>query len=255
MSIELVVTGHILERSVREVQESIREKKPDIVALELDRGRLEGLKNKFYGKEREGKGGPFPLLPFLLEKIQEKLGKRLGVSPGSEMLQALKTAQEEGSKVVLIDRDIGITLNHLLNIPFKEKINLLNLRKFNLGEIKSVEDLLEDEIIEDILKKLEKELPHTYKALIEERDQFMAYNLFQIQQQQPHQEILGVVGAGHKKGILNSLQEIQKKGVGEVNLQENLQEKSISFFQFLSLTFMVLLAFIIIEVSFWRRKK
>lgn len=158
MGIDVIGTGHILEKSVREVKKKIEEKKPDMVALELDRDRFHELKRRFYSKKKdrgnwwnlikEG-GGSFLVLGFLLEKIQERLGRNLGVSPGSEMIQAIKSAKKDGSEVILIDRDIRVTMNHFFRIPFKEKKKLLNLKMFDwkvrgMPPITNLDELLEE---------------------------------------------------------------------------------------------------------------
>ena len=41
---------------------------------------------------------------------ERKLGAKVGVSPGSEMLKAIAAAQQIGAKIALIDQDIEITL-------------------------------------------------------------------------------------------------------------------------------------------------
>lgn len=264
MSIEIVGTGHIFEKSVKKVKKKIEEEKPDLVALELDRERFYGLQKRFlYEREEKkksfwsslGRGGSFPLLAFFLERIQEKLSK-LGVKPGSEMLQALESAKKEGSEVVLIDRNVRITLNHLINIPLKEKIKWLGIRK--VGRYKElldnkVENLLNEIMVDKILANLEKDLPQTYNFLVKERDKFMAYNLFQIQRQRPQAKILAIVGLGHKKGLLSYLSKLEKEMI-EIDLGEILREKKVSFFQFFSFLLIILLALIILEVGFFLRK-
>ncbi len=264
MSIEVLGTGHIFQRSVEEVRENIQEKKPDIVALELDRGRFYSLMENFEGKEEKREwlgivrgGGSFPVLTFLLEKLQKKLGERLGVFPGSEMIQAVKSARGIGSKIVLIDRDIRITMNHFLTIPFKERVRLLKLGgvDWNGKELfleGSVEDLLKKEVIESVLDEVKKKLPCIYQALVDERDRFMSYNLFHIQKQNPEKRILVVVGAGHRKGILRYLELLEKGKLEDINLKEILEERKTSLFQFFSLTFIIFLTFIIMELGFLR---
>ncbi|HJH25282.1 MAG TPA: TraB family protein, partial [Methanophagales archaeon] len=64
-NIILVGTGHILEKSVREVEEVIDREEPDVVAVELCEGRFRALKGDvedFSIKDVISGGSPFLLL-------------------------------------------------------------------------------------------------------------------------------------------------------------------------------------------------
>ena len=52
MGIEIIGTGHIFERSVREVREAIYETRPDVVAVELDEARYRALAEQGFSLER-----------------------------------------------------------------------------------------------------------------------------------------------------------------------------------------------------------
>jgi pheromone shutdown-related protein TraB len=279
LSIKIIGTGHILKRSVNEVKDVIEKTKPEIVALELDEKRLHALLSKYrqdsrvMGKEGKedairGRGGSLPLFTkflfspkemvgFILSKIQEELGKKFGVSPGSEMLQAIEIASSVGSEIVLIDRDIEITMNHLLAIPMREKIRILRLRKVNkniFGKLinSDIEGLVDDEVVESIMREMEGEFPCLYNAVVDERDKFMAYNLFQIQSYQPEKNIVAVIGAGHKKGVERYLNEIiisegEKTAHFEEEVMKIMKKKQTSFLDALFLFFIVFLAFILLK--------
>src|SRR3989344_4147696 len=92
-------TSHIAKQSLDEVKKRIEEEKPHIIALELDRKRLHALMSKTKGKvdlrtiRQIGlKGFLFSLLGAWAER---KLGKIVGVAPGSEMKQAARIAKRE----------------------------------------------------------------------------------------------------------------------------------------------------------------
>uniref|UniRef100_A0A7J3TIG3 Uncharacterized protein n=1 Tax=Geoglobus ahangari TaxID=113653 RepID=A0A7J3TIG3_9EURY len=54
------------------------------------------------------------------------MGKETGVNPGEEMLRAIGKAREIGADVLLIDRDIAITMKRLWNeLSFFEKLKLM----------------------------------------------------------------------------------------------------------------------------------
>ena len=95
----LTITGtsHIAKQSLDEVERTINGEKPDIIALELDRRRLYSLFKKpgrirIYDIKKIGiKGFVFSLIGAWAEK---KLGKMVGVMPGSEMKKAVKLAKK-----------------------------------------------------------------------------------------------------------------------------------------------------------------
>src|SRR3990167_6472259 len=123
-------TSHIAKQSLNEVKQSIEREKPDIIALELDAKRLPALMDKSRRKiELKAirhiglKGYLFSLFGAWAER---KLGKLVGVAPGSEMKQAIKIAKKKSIKIALVDQDIEITLQRLSKaITWKEKFNFL----------------------------------------------------------------------------------------------------------------------------------
>ena len=123
-------TSHIAKQSLDEVKKCIEEEKPQIVALELDKRRLNALMSKAQRRIELRSIRHIGLKGFLFSLFgawtEKKLGKLAGVSPGSEMKQAIKIAQKENIKVALIDQDIEITLKKLSSsITWKEKMNFL----------------------------------------------------------------------------------------------------------------------------------
>jgi len=117
----LVGTAHVSSKSVAEVNEVIEKEKPDIVAVELDRGRYQALRGEEDVREINVKellsGGRFYefLLHTLLAYIQRKIGEDTGVKPGEEMLSAVEMAEKTGARVALIDRDIRVTMGRFWN--------------------------------------------------------------------------------------------------------------------------------------------
>ena len=65
----------------------------------------------------------------------------------------------------------------------------------------------EQEIIEKMLEEIEFKYPGIYGALIDERDNYMAEKLLKLSEERPNQKIVAFVGAGHKKGIEQYLNE------------------------------------------------
>ncbi|VUT25328.1 MAG: TraB family protein [Candidatus Methanolliviera sp. GoM_asphalt] len=209
-NLKIVGTAHVSEKSIKEVRETIRKEKPEIVAVELDEGRFRGL---IEGEEtslrevlraRDGKIRLL-LLQWLLSYIQKKIGKSVGIMPGEEMLTAVEEAKKIGASVVLIDRDIRITLQLLKDkMTFREKIkiffSLLRSLFIRKGELIELDRITDEDILDDLVNEFKKLSPNAAKILIDERDIYMAKNLLALSQSED-KKIVAVIGAGHEKGV------------------------------------------------------
>jgi len=115
--ITLIGTAHISKESADLVRQVIEETKPDTVCVELCQSRYDSLtqKKKWENTDllkviKEKKA--FLLLSnLLLASFQRKIGQKLGIRPGEEILQAIRSAEAAGAAVHLADRDIRITLS------------------------------------------------------------------------------------------------------------------------------------------------
>ncbi len=215
-SLKIIGTAHVSEKSVEEVINTILELHPDVVAVELDANRYQNLLNEKKGIKQDKeikireilKGNNFSMLlaSGLLSYFQKKIGEELGVKPGSEMLAATEAAEEVGSRVVLIDRDIQITLKRALNsMSFWEKAKFaynLILSFFTDDEgIEDIESIKEGDTLAEIMSYFQKMSPSAYEVLVKERDAYMARMLMDIDG-----SVVAVVGAGHKDGIYKNLE-------------------------------------------------
>ena len=210
-------TSHIARQSLEEVRKCIEEEKPDILALELDAKRLNALMSKGRNainlknvKSIGLKGFIFSLFGAWAEK---KLGKLVGVAPGSEMKQAIKIARKEGIKIALIDQDIEITLRNFSNsITWREKKNFIaDLLKALFLKKERMEFDLETVPSKAVIKKLtymlKKRYPNIHKTLIEERNVVIANNLKRLMEDAPDKKILVILGAGHIDDVLELVKE------------------------------------------------
>ena len=84
----LIGTAHVSADSVKIVEETINELKPDTIAVELDSQRLEVIKNRKKYEEtdiiqifRNGKT-LFFIAQLLMSSYQKRIAKKLGVKPG-----------------------------------------------------------------------------------------------------------------------------------------------------------------------------
>ncbi|WP_295598520.1 TraB/GumN family protein [uncultured Methanobrevibacter sp.] len=209
----IIGTAHVSEESVNEVKDAIYEQHPDVVAIELDRGRYIKLKKQMMGIEeddtisvtqiiKDNKVGLF-LTTTLLSYFQSKIGADLDVAPGSEMIGAIEASEDLGIPIALIDRDISTTLQRALN-----KMGFIEKAKFMFGLIASVfgfgdeeeidvEELKNPENLDDLMEMFKDEAPSVHEVLVHERDAYLAGRIMQI----PQDHVIAVVGAGHKPGI------------------------------------------------------
>ncbi|MDI3486044.1 MAG: hypothetical protein PWQ50_1264, partial [Methanolobus sp.] len=185
----LVGTAHVSEKSVREVNETIEREKPDIVAVELCHARYEALKGNVQNSDipvkellKEGKVY-FYLVHMLLAHIQKKFADEMGVQPGAEMISAIEAAEASGAQVLLIDRNVQVTLQRFWSkMGFFEKLKMLGGLIAAVLGIGGTQDIDMDTITnQDMVSMLVEEFrdtsPNAVKVLIDERDAYMANNL------------------------------------------------------------------------------
>ncbi|WP_456471644.1 TraB family protein [Methanocaldococcus sp.] len=211
--IYLLGTAHVSKDSVESVEKAIEEIEPDVVAVELDNKRFISLMSEENSKidiKKALKSGDFlkTFLYIILAYSQRKIGESLGIKPGSEMKKAIEVANIKGIPIALIDRDVNITFSRLLNkLTFKDKTKLL----FELFSDKEIE--VDNNLLEEMKKnpkkyiELLKEIsPKMYEVFVDERDRYMAKNLYEISKSK--KEVLAIVGAGHVDGIIKYLKKL-----------------------------------------------
>jgi pheromone shutdown-related protein TraB len=213
--ITLIGTAHISKESINEVREAIQKEKPDVVCVELDKGRYDAMTSNIWAKLdvakvfKEGKG--FLLMANLvLAGFQRRLGNELGVKPGEEMRTALDTAKEMGIAHALCDREVQITLRRAwARCGFWGRSKLIaalvsgafTTEKLNETEIENLKNRSE---LDGMMSELANFLPAVKETLIDERDRYLAAKIWASGGQRP----LAVVGAGHIGGIKAHLEKI-----------------------------------------------
>ena len=210
-NLTIIGTSHIAKQSLDEVGKAVVDGKPDIIALELDRKRIYSLfkkpgKIRIYDIKRVGiKGFIFSLVGAWAEK---KLGKIVGVSPGSEMKKAVRLARKYNIKIALIDQDIEVTLKRFSkSLTWKEKWNFIaDILKAFFAKKKVIEfDLTKvpsKKVIKKLVGRVKKRYPNIYKVLVVERNHVMAENIKKLMESYPDKKILAIIGAGHEDDIL-----------------------------------------------------
>ena len=202
--ITLIGTAHIFKESVDEVKETIISEMPEAVCIELDPKRYYGLltgQRMSFVDIVKAKGIKTGVIAGFLGYVERKLGEDMGVFPGKEMITAAQYCKNINARLYLIDRDAEITVEKMTRIPFKEKLTLVKALILSPFQKEKIRLDLNKENIESLIEGLRNLSPYLYRVLIEERDQFMAEKIKEIEEKR----IVVVVGAGHVKGILERI--------------------------------------------------
>ena len=213
----LVGTAHISKQSIELVEQQFKEFDPDVVALELDAERLEKLvhpnrwqKMNVVELIRQGKTYLL-LLNLLLASFQKKIGSKLKITPGSEMLKGFELAQKNKRHVALIDMPVKISLRKAVNeMKFMEKMKFFYfalLSVFGQGfediDETKIESLKDKNVLDQLLLELGNKFPSLKRVLVDDRNAFLGSSLRDIQ----GKKIMAIIGYGHMhavKDIINS---------------------------------------------------
>lgn len=215
--ITLVGTAHVSADSVKEVHEVLDSTNPDRVCLELDNSRYEAKSKKSSYDNMDlqkvfKEGKTFLVLAnTALASFQKKMGASLGSKPGEEILSAGEYAKEKGIPISLCDRDISITFKRAWAMSsFWNKAKLLAslfgaiFDKEKLSE-EDIEEMKKTDTLQEMMTELSKELPAAKKALIDERDRYLATSIFSAE---GHNKV-AIIGAGHSSGIIKTIEELE----------------------------------------------
>jgi pheromone shutdown-related protein TraB len=213
--VHIVGTSHISKDSVNKIKETIDRINPGIVAVELDKQRLYALQNNINRSPRLSDIPKIGLQGFLFALIggyiQKKLGNIVGIKPGSDMLTAVTYGTEKQAEIALIDRNIQITMKRFSKyFSWKDKWNMLVdvFKGFFSKEYRlefDLEKVPSDKIIEKLMGIMEKRYTGIYQVLVHERNIYMSEKIYELLQKNPEKDIVVVVGAGHKKGMIKHL--------------------------------------------------
>jgi len=216
-NLKIIGTSHIAKQSIEEIKKAVEEFQPEIMAVELDLQRARALmqqqKNKISFRDMAKIGVKGYAFVVIGQYIQQKLGKIVGVAPGSEMKTALEIANTKKLQVAFIDQPINITLkNFSRELTWKEKgrfgLDILKGLLFPRRQMKNygieefdLHKVPEQQVIAKIISQMRKQYPSIYKTIIADRDKYMVKQLVKIMRAHPEKKIMAVVGAGHREGM------------------------------------------------------
>ena len=213
----LVGTAHVSRESTELVRDVIAAESPDAVCVELDAQRHRALTQgpdwasldlRQLIRTRQL---PTFVLHLLLGTYQKRLGMDLGVTPGAELLEAARAAEERGIPVELADRSVRVTLLRAwrsLGWWRKNKLVAAIVAGVFSDTKLSEEDLRElrrQDVLSELIRELAREMPELKGALIDERDAYLAEKI----RRTAGRTIVAVVGAGHLDGVACLLGERQ----------------------------------------------
>lgn len=203
----LLGTSHISPESMKSIRKTIQKEEPNCVAVELDRMRYVAMTSK------KGTKPPGMFLK-IISWMQKELGKMTGISPGEEMMEAVRFSRRKKIDVCLIDQDFSVTVRDIQKISPYEKIKLFAMaifsgfasRKIDLSKVPP------KKIVKEALFYLKKHFPQIYRVLVVKRNIHMSLAIKGLSKK--YNKILVVVGAGHIDGLKKLLKDEKIKIIG-----------------------------------------
>ncbi len=209
----LVGTAHVSRDSVEDVRTTIEQVRPETVCVELCKARHQAITQADNWRKMDiikvvrQKKAVFLLAQLIMSSFYRRLGERLGIQPGAEMIEGIRMAEQTGAQLVLADRDIEITLKRVWGfLGLKSKLKLamqLMAGIFTSEEIDEdmIEQLKRQDQLESVMAEFAGQYPQIKKRLIDERDTFLAEKI----RTAPGKTVVAIVGAGHVDGIASQI--------------------------------------------------
>ncbi len=205
----LIGTAHVSRHSAELVSDTIEKEQPDTVCVELCTNRLSSIRdadrwrNMDIVKVIKEKKALMLFMNLLLASFQKKIADKFGIKPGQEMMNAITAAEKVNAAIIPADREIQTTLSRVWRgMGFWEKTKLMVSMVFSFGQSDEIEEadiekMKHQDILQSLLSEIKEDHPIIGKALIDERDKFLAENI----RSAPGPKIVAVVGAAHVPGI------------------------------------------------------
>ncbi|HBV20241.1 MAG TPA: conjugal transfer protein TraB [Nitrosomonas sp.] len=262
-SITMLGTAHVSKASADKVQELIATGKYDAVAIELCPSRHRAIVNPdamaqmdLFQVIKRGQAS-MVAASLALGAFQQRMAEQFGIEPGAEMRVAIKDAQAAKLPVILIDREIGVTLKRIYhNIPWWKRMGLFGgligsvVSKEKVSEAE-IEKLKEGDVLESTFSQFAEDEKDLFKPLISERDEYMSARLIKESRENNYQHILAVVGAGHMNGMQHQIENNCIKNPDETISLLDIQPASSGWFKYIPWV-IVLLILIGFAIGFMR---
>ncbi|MCU7809301.1 MAG: TraB/GumN family protein [Candidatus Thiodiazotropha sp. (ex Semelilucina semeliformis)] len=236
--VTLLGTAHVSRVSAEKVRELLSNDDYDAVAVELCPSRYNALINpddlakmdllKVVKERRVA----MVMASLALGAYQQRLAEQFGIEPGAEQREAIRIAKESHRPLLLIDREISITLKRVAgNLSWWKRFGLFAgllggiLSKDEVSEAE-IEHLKEGDILETTFAEFAENRQDLYLPLIDERDRYMAARLLEEIEEKGHENLLAVVGAGHMNGIARYLESPSAKPTETIHQLDQLPRPS-----------------------------
>ena len=224
----LLGTAHVSRASVEAVRAAIDSEAFDAVAVELCPSRYDAIlqpeslaRLDLFAVIREQRVY-MVVASLALSAYQQRLADQFGIEPGAEQRMAIASAKARGLPVLLIDREIGVTLRRAArNLSWWKRLNLFSglvvgLLSHEEVTEEEVERLKQGDVLESTFGELASDRQDLFVPLIDERDRYMAARLRDEVEVNGYRRILAVVGAGHLSGIARQLAHNEAPAHGEL---------------------------------------
>ena len=227
----LVGTAHFSRESNRDVEETIRKTKPNVVVVELCESRVailaldektiledsQNLNLEQIRNNMQKMGFVQGVMYSLLLSLSAQLTRELGMAPGGEFRAAFSEAKKiPGCVIQLGDRPVHITLRRAISsLSPWQKVKMAFSIIFSRETVtkEEVEKCKQRDLLESMLREITGEYPELSKVLVEERDMYLAYSLqlaatplIDVRDGVTRlpATVVGVVGIGHVAGIVQN---------------------------------------------------
>jgi len=237
-NITLLGTAHVSQASVDQVNRLLKTGDYDAVAVELCDHRYEAIINPdslaemdLFQVLKEGKG-MMVAANLALGAYQQRIAEQMGIEPGAEQRAAIHYSEQNDCSLLLVDRNIGITLRRVAaNVSWWKRFGLFSgifagLFTSEKVDEKDIEQLKEGDMLETTFAEFAQDRQDLFKPLIDERDQYMAARLIQEIEKRSFNHVLLVIGAGHLAGTLNYLKKHSSQAGEEIHRLEQLPKGS-----------------------------
>ncbi|MEC7296149.1 MAG: TraB domain-containing protein, partial [Pseudomonadota bacterium] len=129
----LLGTAHVSAESANDVRQLIDSGHFDAVAIELCDARHHSMDNPdamgeqdLFQVFKQGKAG-MVAASLALGAFQQRIAEQSGIQPGAEMRAAIEECRTRNLPLLLVDRDVGITLKRIYrNVPWWQRFSLFS---------------------------------------------------------------------------------------------------------------------------------